>query len=67
MKIFHGWQAGKENRKGNDILDKAVKEAAVRVGSGKIAYVIAKNLPFDVYVKQFLDCDIFLDQIYSYD
>ena len=67
IKIFHGWQKGKDYRKGNDILDIAVSQVECKYGKEYINYQIVSGLPYDEYIKTFDNCDIFLDQIYSYD
>lgn len=67
IRIFHAWQYGKESRKGNEILDFAVKEVIKKFGSDKISYEIAGGLSYDEFIKKYDSSDIFLDQIYSYD
>lgn len=67
INIFHGWQIGKELRKGNDILDIAIRRAIERLGPGKINYNIVKSVPYEQYIKMYKECDIFIDQCYSYD
>lgn len=65
--IFHAWQKGKELRKGNDILDEAVKKIVDVYGVERVRYIIATDMPFEEYIKCYDECDIYLDQIYSYD
>ncbi|OZT73691.1 hypothetical protein CE457_11895 [Vreelandella boliviensis LC1] len=65
--IFHAWQKGKELKKGNDILHEAALSAVRKYGEKKIKYVIASGLPYEEYLKAYNDCDIYLDQVYSYD
>ncbi|HIF9471053.1 TPA: glycosyltransferase [Photobacterium damselae] len=66
INIFHGWQRGKELKKGNDVLDKVIKDIILN-NEYKINYKLVQNLPYSEYIKCFNDADIFLDQIYSYD
>ncbi|HHK8636387.1 TPA: hypothetical protein ACQYE6_002364 [Vibrio parahaemolyticus] len=66
INVFHGWQIGKDLRKGNDVLDrvvKKIKEDHVR----EIEYNVIQNVPYNEYVRCFDKADIFLDQVYSYD
>lgn len=67
VKIFHAWQKGKENRKGNDVLDKIVRKYIAENGAKKIHYEVISNLSYEDYIKKYIDSDIILDQIYSYD
>ena len=66
IKIFHGWQCGKEKRKGNDVFDKAVCRILVKY-EGTVQYNKISNVTFEEYLKLYSDSDIFLDQCYSYD
>lgn len=66
IKIFHGWQAGKESRKGNDLFDEALRKIKNVYGE-KVEYMVVKNVPYKEYVRLFADCHIFIDQCYSYD
>ncbi len=65
--IFHAWQKGKESKKGNDVLDLAVKIIIKKYGFEKINYETASGLTYDKFIKKYNNADIFLDQIYSYD
>lgn len=67
LRIFHGWQAGKELKKGNDILHAAVNMLLAKYGEESISYTIAQNMKYEDYIKEYRDCDIYLDQVYSYD
>lgn len=67
LTIFHGWQVGRELKKGNFILDEAVQRILKSNFAGKIDYQIVKSVPFDEYIKRIKSADIFLDQTYSYD
>lgn len=66
IKIFHGWQQGKERRKGNDIFDEAVGRILLKYGD-LVNYNKVSNVTFQEYLKLYSDADIFLDQCYSYD
>ena len=65
--VFHAWQFGKEQRKGNDILDNAVKKAIAECGVCKVRYVVAGGLSYSEFIRTYDDADIFIDQAYSYD
>lgn len=67
VKIFHGWQKGKELKKGNDIFAEAVSRLVKEFGPEKIEYREIKNVPIKIYYNSFIDADIFLDQCFSYD
>lgn len=67
LNIFHGWQEGKECKKGNDIFFDAIKIVEEKLGGDKFIYNIVKNVPYNKYIKMFDSCDIFFDQVYSYD
>lgn len=66
IRIFHGWQQGKEFRKGNDIFDKAIKRIVGKYKS-KVKYDIVSGLPYSEYITRFGNCHIFIDQCYSQD
>lgn len=66
ISVFHGWQKGKEEKKGNDLLDAVMNKILLKYGS-RISYKVVTDLPYSEYVKQFDNSDIFLDQVYSYD
>lgn len=66
IKIFHGWQPGKELRKGNDIFDKAVKICLEKYPD-KIEYKVVGGVPYSEYIKTYTECHIFIDQCYSQD
>lgn len=67
VKIFHGWQRGKDTRKGNDILDNVAKSVVRLLGEDKVTYEVVSGVPFAEYVKSYSEADIFFDQLYSYD
>lgn len=64
--IFHGWQKGKELRKGNDIFDRVLKKVKIKYGE-KVEYQVVRNVPFAEYYKMFSKCHIFIDQLYASD
>lgn len=66
IKIFHGWQKGKELRKGNLIFDKIVKKLIDTIPD-KIDYKIAQNLPYNEYIELLNSSHIAFDQCLSYD
>lgn len=66
VKIFHGWQKGRESYKGNDVFDKVIKRVIAKYGS-KVQYQVVQNVPYEQYVKMFAGCHIFIDQLYSDD
>lgn len=66
IKIFHGWQPGKELAKGNDIFDKAIKKLLLQYPE-KIEYEIVGGIPYDEYLTKFSDSTIYIDQCYSLD
>ena len=67
IRIFHAWQRGKENRKGNDVLDNLIKKYISIHGNEKICYEVVGNLSFDQYIQKYKNSDIIFDQIYGYD
>lgn len=66
IKIFHGWQTGKDSRKGNKVFDLALKKLKEKY-SEKIEYRIVGGIPYSEYIKTFNDSHIFIDQCYSQD
>lgn len=67
VNIFHGWQVGKELKKGNYLFDEAVKRIQKSKWADKIEYEVIKSIPFNDYIAKVKNADIFLDQTYSYD
>lgn len=66
IKIFHGWQKGKDLRKGNDIFHNAIKRLKMNYPD-LIEYEIVSQLPFDEYTKRYESSHIFIDQCFSLD
>lgn len=66
LKIFHGWQQGKELKKGNLIFNEAALNVKKNFGD-LVEYKVVKSVPYDEYLRMLDDSDIFLDQTYSYD
>lgn len=63
--LFHAWQKGKENKKGNDVIDRAITRLiSLR---NDIEYVVASGLPYDEFKKALARADFFFDQVYSLD
>lgn len=66
VKIFHGWQTGKDLRKGNNIFDKAIRKLIEKYPD-KVEYNIVGGVPYDEYIKKFGSSHIFIDQCISQD
>ncbi len=66
IKIFHGWQKGREEIKGNRVLDEAIRMVVDKYGD-RVQYTIVQNVPYEEYIRMFRDCHIFIDQLYSID
>lgn len=66
INIFHGWQPGKEYRKGNLIFDVAVKKLLENYPD-KVIYQVVGGVPYSEYIKTFNSANIFLDQCMSMD
>lgn len=66
LSIFHGWQPGKDLRKGNDIFDKAIRRLLKKYPD-LISYNIVGGVKYEDYIRSFNNSDIFIDQCYSYD
>lgn len=64
--IFHGWQTGRENKKGNDVFDRVIRRVVDKYGS-KVKYVVVKSVPYDEYCRLFSSAHIFIDQLYADD
>lgn len=64
--IFHGWQKGKEYRKGNDVFDRVIRKVVQKYGD-KVKYNVVQNVPFEEYQKLYTECHIYIDQLYEYD
>lgn len=66
IKIFHGWQEGRELEKGNDVFDRVIKRIEKKYGD-RVIYQVVREVPYDQYVTMFQDCHIFIDQLYADD
>lgn len=66
IKIFHGWQLGRELKKGNYIFDDAVKKYLSHKKED-IDYQVITSVPYHEYISKLNCSDIFLDQTNSYD
>lgn len=64
--VFHGWQKGKETRKGNDVFDRVLRKVVHKYGD-KIIYKVVHNVPFEEYQRMYSSCHIFIDQLYASD
>lgn len=65
--IFHGWQTGKDCKKGNDVFYKAMDIVKSSLDESMFQYKIVRNVPYKEYINTFNKADIFFDQVYSYD
>lgn len=66
IRIFHGWQSGKELRKGNFIFDNAIKRLLEKYPE-LIRYDVVRNIPYKEYIELFNHADIIIDQCFSLD
>ena len=66
INIFHGWQKGREHRKGNLIFAKVVKRLEKEYAD-KLQYNVVQSVPYEEYVKLYNNCHIFLDQVFFED
>lgn len=66
IRIFHGWQLGRELKKGNYIFDDAVKKYLAQKKEN-IDYQVVTSVPYHEYISKLNCSDIFLDQTNSYD
>lgn len=66
IKIFHGWQKGREICKGNDVFDRVIKRVVQKYGE-KVEYQIVQSVPFEEYQKMYSECHIYIDQLYAHD
>jgi len=66
LNVFHGWQTGKEYRKGNDIFHKIFLKLKDK-HPDKINYEVVGGLSYTEYVKTYKNADLFIDQCYSQD
>lgn len=66
IKIFHGWQKGREREKGNDVYDRVIRRVVEKYGCERVDYKMVQSIPYDQYVQLFTDCHIFIDQLYSH-
>ena len=64
--IFHGWQTGKEKKKGNDVFDRVLRRVVERYKE-RVKYIIVRNVPYEEYCKLFSSSHIFIDQLYADD
>ena len=64
--IFHGWQKGKEKRKGNDIFDRVIRKVVTKYGS-IVDYRIVSGVTYEEYIKTYESAHIFIDQLYAED
>lgn len=65
IKIFMGVQKHRSSWKGSDVLLKCLNEF-VSNHPDEVELFVAENVPFDKYKKMYSDCNILVDQLYSY-
>lgn len=65
LKIFIGINVARNEYKGTDIMLKAAKEILKKYPD-KIDLTIAESVPYAQYEKMLNNCDVILDQLYSY-
>ncbi|PTT56604.1 glycosyltransferase family 1 protein [Aeromonas sp. HMWF015] len=66
IRIFHGWQLGRELKKGNYIFDDAVEKYLAQKNEN-VDYQVVTSVPYNEYISKLNCSDIFLDQTNSYD
>lgn len=66
VKIFHGWQKGRERFKGNDVFDSVIRKL-IESYPEKVDYLVVQNVPYDRYIKLYEDSHIYIDQLYGVD
>lgn len=64
--VFHGWQKGRENKKGNIVFDRVVKRLVIDYPE-KVKYCVVQSVPYEEYIKLYNSCHIFLDQVFFED
>ena len=64
--IFHGWQAGREKSKGNDVFDRVIRRVVGKYGV-RVRYIVVKSVPYEEYCRLFSEAHIFIDQLYADD
>ena len=65
IRVFVGMDHRRDELKGTDILYKVAKNIEAKYPN-KCEVVATESLPYNEYVKQMSQCDVLLDQIYSY-
>ena len=66
IRIFHGWQKGREITKGNDVFDRVIKRVVQKYGD-RVQYQVVQSVPFEEYQKMYSECHIYIDQLYAHD
>ncbi len=66
INIFHGWQKGREHRKGNLIFDRVIRRLEKDYPE-RLVYNVVQSVPYEEYVKLYNNCHIFLDQLFFED
>lgn len=64
--IFHGWQIGREKKKGNDVFDHVIRKVVCKYDN-RVKYVVVQSVPYKEYCELFSSAHIFIDQLYADD
>lgn len=65
IKIFMGIQKHRSTWKGSDILLQCLNELVASYPD-KVELFVAENVPFNEYKKMYSNCNVLVDQLYSY-
>ena len=66
IKIFHGINKDMSFKKGNTYFSEALEQIKLKYDD-KVEIITTYSLPYKDYIKFYNDCDVLLDQVYSYD
>ncbi|WP_139958416.1 glycosyltransferase [Flavicella sediminum] len=66
IRIFHGINSGNYYRKGNYLFEEALR-IVLEKKPNNIEVISTRDLPYDVYIKEYNNCHICLDQVYGFD
>jgi glycosyltransferase involved in cell wall biosynthesis len=64
--IFHGVNKVNYLKKGNDLIEKALKIIEEKYPN-RVEVITASNLPYEAYIKAYNQAHIIMDQLYGYD
>jgi len=65
IKVFVGISRGRSAYKGTDIMLKAAQDVQKQFPD-RMELIVAEGVPFNKYREMLLNCDVILDQLYSY-